>query len=265
MTFIAAMDNSGGSAGGVLDAYGQDWTEEDKMEKIHAFRVRMLESLNTKEAKDIDSVIMYKDSVERGMVQLCKEKAVDPILKIDEGVEGNGTLKMFDINGILDFAVEYGCVGTKMRSIVYDFYMIDPVLTQQFAIGKLISMRGLMPIIEPEVPINHPNKHDIEIRLRERMDVWLDTIDYKCTLKLTIPSKQGYFDHFFRHRNVHRVVALSGGYSLADACEKLRPTKMSASFSRALAEGLTYQMSDSDFAEHIQFNANLINKACIGE
>ena len=25
MTFIAAMDNSGGSAGGVLDAYGQDW------------------------------------------------------------------------------------------------------------------------------------------------------------------------------------------------------------------------------------------------
>lgn len=264
MTFIAAMDNSGGSAGGVLDTYGQDWTEEDKMEKIHAFRVRMLESLNTKETKDIDSVIMYRDSVERGMVELCKEKAVTPILKIDNGVEGNGTLKMFDIPEILDFAVKNGCLGTKMRSIVYDFYMIDPVLTQQFALGKFVSMRGLMPIIEPEVPINHPNKNEIEIRLRERMDVWLDTIDYQCILKLTIPSKTGYFNHFQTHRNVHRTVALSGGYSLADACERLKPNKIGASFSRALAEGLNYQMSDNDFAEHIQFNANLINKACQG-
>ena len=32
MTFIAAMDNSGGSAGGVLDLYEQEWSEEDKME-----------------------------------------------------------------------------------------------------------------------------------------------------------------------------------------------------------------------------------------
>ena len=27
MTFIVPMDNSGGSAGGVLDAYGQDWIQ----------------------------------------------------------------------------------------------------------------------------------------------------------------------------------------------------------------------------------------------
>ena len=38
MTFIAAMDNSGGSAGGVLDNYGQEWTETDKMEKVNQFR-----------------------------------------------------------------------------------------------------------------------------------------------------------------------------------------------------------------------------------
>ena len=42
--FIAAMDNSGGSAGGVLDLYEQGWTDDDKMEKIHEFRLRMINS-----------------------------------------------------------------------------------------------------------------------------------------------------------------------------------------------------------------------------
>ena len=46
MTFIAAMDNSGGSAGGVLDPYEQEWSEEDKMEKINAFSMRMLKCMN---------------------------------------------------------------------------------------------------------------------------------------------------------------------------------------------------------------------------
>ena len=263
MSFIAAMDNSGGSAGGVLDTYEQVWNEEDKMQKVHEFRTRMLTSLNIdpNKEREIDTVIMYKDSVDRGMVDLCKDMKIEPYLKIDSGTEENGTMKLFDINEILDYAVKNDCTGTKMRSIVYDYYMIDPVLTQQFAIGKFISIRGLMPIIEPEVPINHPNKHDLEIRLRERLDFWLDTIDYKCILKLTIPDKVNYYDHFLNHRNVYRVVALSGGYSLKNACEKLTPNRMSASFSRALAEGLKYDMTDKDFGEHIRANARLINKA----
>ena len=33
MKFIAAMDHSGGSTGGVLERYGQKYTENDKMEK----------------------------------------------------------------------------------------------------------------------------------------------------------------------------------------------------------------------------------------
>ena len=84
MTFIAAMDNSGGSAGGVLDTYGQEWTEEDKMEKIHAFRMRMInsESFNV---NNIDSAILYKDSVERGAVPVLKSKSIRAILKIDSG------------------------------------------------------------------------------------------------------------------------------------------------------------------------------------
>jgi fructose-bisphosphate aldolase class I len=47
---------------------------------------------------------------------------------------------------------------------------------------------------------------------------------------------------------VLKVVALSGGYSRAEANEKLaRQHGMVASFSRALTEGLTAQQSDAEF------------------
>ena len=81
MTFIAAMDNSGGSAGGVLDLYEQEWSEEDKMEKINAFRMRMLKCMNN-DTRQIDTAIMYKDSVERGMVDELKARGIEPFLKV---------------------------------------------------------------------------------------------------------------------------------------------------------------------------------------
>jgi fructose-bisphosphate aldolase class I len=47
---------------------------------------------------------------------------------------------------------------------------------------------------------------------------------------------------------VVRVVALSGGYSRAEACRRLAAQHgMIASFSRALTEGLTHGMSDAEF------------------
>ena len=80
MTFIAAMDNSGGSAGGVLDTYGQEWNEEDKMEKIPCVRMRMINS----EAFNCDNIdaSLYKDSVERGAVSVLKEKVFVQYLKL---------------------------------------------------------------------------------------------------------------------------------------------------------------------------------------
>jgi fructose-bisphosphate aldolase class I len=45
-----------------------------------------------------------------------------------------------------------------------------------------------------------------------------------------------------------RVVALSGGYSRDEACDILTANNgMIASFSRALSEGLTAQMSEAEF------------------
>ena len=47
-------------------------------------------------------------------------------------------------------------------------------------------------------------------------------------------------------KRVARVVALSGGYTRADACQRLAANHgMIASFSRALAEGLKHSMSDA--------------------
>ena len=44
------------------------------------------------------------------------------------------------------------------------------------------------------------------------------------------------------------MVALSGGYSRAEACKRLAANHgMIASFSRALAEGLQRSMSDAEF------------------
>ena len=40
--FIAAMDHSGGSTGGVLERYGQEYTEENKMDLVHQMRQRMI-------------------------------------------------------------------------------------------------------------------------------------------------------------------------------------------------------------------------------
>ena len=126
MTFIAAMDNSGGSAGGVLDTYGQEWSEEDKMEKIHAFRMRMINSANFN-SKYIDAAILYKDSVERGAVSVLKEKGINAILKIDSGANDDGTLKEFDDQSMIgniqgsgrvysNFRCDFEAGGSQIRS-----------------------------------------------------------------------------------------------------------------------------------------------------
>jgi fructose-bisphosphate aldolase class I len=67
-------------------------------------------------------------------------------------------------------------------------------------------------------------------------------------LKLTLPERDNFYRDCIEHANVLKVVALSGGYSRAEANERLeRQTGMIASFSRALSEGLSAQQSDAEF------------------
>jgi len=67
-------------------------------------------------------------------------------------------------------------------------------------------------------------------------------------LKLTLPEQDNFYADFVKHSKVLRVVALSGGYSQEEANNRLRWNHgVIASFSRALAEGLSAQQSNAEF------------------
>ncbi|MBJ7491052.1 MAG: class I fructose-bisphosphate aldolase, partial [Ilumatobacteraceae bacterium] len=109
---------------------------------------------------------------------------------------------------------------------------------------------GLIPIIEPEVDINSPQKAEAEVLMKAALLTELNRqpSDQPVILKLTLPETDGFFDELVAHRSVLRVVALSGGYSRDDANARLSRNKgVIASFSRALTEGLSAQQSESEF------------------
>ena len=259
--FIAAMDHSGGSTGGVLKRYGQAYTEEDKMDKVHDMRLRMVSSPDfTNES--IWAAILYRDTVDRGMVPILKQKGIQPYLKIDSGCADDGTLKDFDTNEILTYAVAKGCVGTKMRSIVKTQEIVDSVLDQQFELAKEIYGWELMPIVEPEVPIEHEHKQGLEIALLHGLKKRLDEFNGKCILKLTLPEQPNMYQSFIEHSSVHAVVGLSGGYDTQEACRRLAQNKnMTASFSRALSEGLFHHQTDVEFDMTMTMNIKDIVEA----
>jgi len=158
--------------------------------------------------------------------------------------------------------------GTKMRSVIKEANPagIDAVVKQQFEVGKQIIAAGLVPIIEPEVDIKTPNKDKAEELLKQAIRRELNALkpDEKVMLKLTIPDKDNLYGDLIRHKNVLRVVALSGGYSREEANKRLaRNNGMTASFSRALAEGLTAQQSDKEFNAALDASVESIYRASI--
>jgi fructose-bisphosphate aldolase class I len=188
---------------------------------------------------------------------LWKVKNVVPFLKVDKGladvVDGAQVMKpMPDLDALLQKAVAAGIFGTKMRSVIKEANEagIKAVVDQQFEIGRRIVAAGLVPIIEPEVDIHCPDKAAAEDMLHAEIKKHLDSLgeDEIVMLKLTLPEKDNLYADFVAHANVARVVALSGGYSREEANERLaRQNGMVASFSRALAEGLSAQQSDEEF------------------
>ncbi len=107
-----------------------------------------------------------------------------------------------------------------------------------------------MPILEPEISIKSPDKAGAEALLCAELIKGLDALpaDKQVMLKLTLPEVPDFYSTLVNHKRVARVVALSGGYTRADACQRLaRNHGMIASFSRALTEGLNRSMSDAEF------------------
>jgi fructose-bisphosphate aldolase class I len=259
--FIAAMDHSGGSTGGVLERYGQEYTEADKMDKVHAMRMRMINSPDFND-KNIWAAIVYKDSVDRGIVDVLRQKCIMTYLKIDSGCNKDGTLKQFPVKQMIAYAKDNGCIGTKMRSIVTTIDILEPILQQQFQLAETIYNAGLMPIIEPEIPIDHPKKDLLEKLLNIRLRAYLANYTGMCILKLTLPEEPDQYLHISKSLKVHKLVGLSGGYDNKEACDRLAlNNNMTASFSRALSENLYYNDDEQMFDIAITQNINNITRA----
>jgi fructose-bisphosphate aldolase class I len=264
--FIAALDQSGGSTPKALLLYGIEESEysgdEQMYDLIHAMRTRIIKS-SAFSGERVLGAILFEMTMDRkidgkGSAEfLWEDKGVVPFLKIDKGLadeaDGVQVMKpMPELNALLERAKQHGVFGTKMRSVIKlaNEKGIKAVVSQQFEVGKEIIAAGLVPIIEPEVDIKSPQKAEAEALMKSAILAELNALsaDQNVMLKLTLPNTAGFFDELVAHPRVVRVVALSGGYSRADANVALAKNKgVIASFSRALTEGLSAKQSGAEF------------------
>jgi len=264
--FIAALDQSGGSTPKVLGLYGVTESaysnEAEMFDRMHEMRSRLIKS-PVFNGDRVIGAILFEMTMERtidgiGSAEyLWSKKKVVPFLKVDNGLadEANDVQLMKPIPELgarIAAANKHGVFGTKMRSVINmaNPAGIDAVVKQQFEIGKEIIAGGLVPIIEPEVSIKSPQKAEAEEILKKQLIDYANSLngDQNIMLKLSLPTKANLYKELVDHPRVVRVVALSGGYSREDANKMLSEnTGVIASFSRALAEGLTAQQSEVDF------------------
>jgi len=264
--FIAALDQSGGSTPKALALYGVTESaysnEAEMFDRMHEMRSRLIKS-PVFNGDRVIGAILFEMTMERtidglGSAEyLWTKKRVVPFLKVDNGLadEANDVQLMKPIPELgarIAAANKHGVFGTKMRSVINmaNSSGIDAVVKQQFDIGKEIIAGGLVPIIEPEVSIKSPQKAEAEEILKKSLLDYANSLsgDQNIMLKLSIPTKANLYKELVDHPRVVRVVALSGGYSREEANRLLAEnTGVIASFSRALAEGLTAQQSDAEF------------------
>ena len=264
--FFAALDQSGGSTPGALKLYGipeSAYSGDAEMFKlIHEMRVRIITAPAFTGDKVIGAILF--EATMDGQAQgkpvpafLWEERGVVPFLKVDKGLqdEADGVQLMKPIPGLdalLERAAKLGICGTKMRSVIKlnSKEGIAAIVKQQFELGAQIDGHGLMPILEPEISIKSPDKPGAEATLLAELTKGLDALpeSRQVMLKLTIPDVPDFYRPLIDHPRVARVVALSGGYTRTDACQRLAKNHgMIASFSRALINELKVSMSDTEF------------------
>ena len=264
--FIAALDQSGGSTPKALGLYGIKegaWSNEDEMFAIvHQMRTRMITS-PAFNGERIIGAILFENTMDRDIHKqptanyLWNVKGVVPFLKVDKGLEaekdGVQLMKPIpELSALLEKAKSKRIFGTKMRSVIKQANAagIKDIVNQQFELAGQITAAGLMPIVEPEVDIHCPEKAKAEELLKAAILEKLNQLPQgqQVMLKLTLPAQDNFYADFVKHPKVLRVVALSGGYSRDEANNRLRRNHgVVASFSRALAEGLSAQQSDAEF------------------
>lgn len=282
--FIAALDQSGGSTPKALAVYGvtedQYNNEEEMFNLVHKMRTRIITS-PAFNSERILGAILFEQTMDRKIEgkytgdYLSEEKGIVPFLKVDKGLadEANGVqlMKPIDnLNDTLQRANERKIFGTKMRSVIKKANPegIKKVVEQQFEIGKQILAAGLVPIIEPEVDIFSEDKAQSEEILKEEILKQVNELadNQNIMLKLSIPTIANLYKELVDHPRVIRVVALSGGYPLAEANEKLKENdSIVASFSRALSQNLNVNQTDEVFNEKLKEAVEAIYDASVNK
>jgi len=280
--FIAALDQSGGSTPKALAAYGIEQgsfaSDADMYNLIHEMRARIVKSPDFTGQKVVGA-ILFEDTMDREFegksapTYLWKDRGVVPFLKVDKGLLDTADdvqiLKTIpNLDNLLVRAAKLGVFGTKMRSVIHAANRdgIYQVVAQQFEIGRQIASQGLVPILEPEVNITIADKARAETILKAALIEQLDNLpsNQSVMLKLTLPELPNHYFELCKHPRVLSVVALSGGYSRAEANERLaQNTSVIASFSRALTEGLSTQQNDDEFDQTLSKTINEIKQASI--
>ena len=264
--FIAALDQSGGSSSKTLKAYGIPETayntEEKMFDLIHEMRKRVFTSKSITNEHIIGAILFEKTMLSKVNDEytadyLWNEKRIVSFLKVDKGLaeQANGVKLMKEIPTLaeeLREAREKNVFGTKMRSVIYEANEegIRAVVKQQFEFAKQICDAGLVPIIEPEVDINAPEKEKCEEILKSEVKKQLDSWNEedKIMFKFTIPTVANHYLDLYDYSCVVRIVALSGGYDVDKAVELLaQNNRMIASFSRALLQDLNVHQTQEEF------------------
>lgn len=280
--FLAALDQSGGSTPKALEHYGISRdaysTEEEMFDLVHQMRTRIMTSPSFTD-EFILGAILFEQTMDRTVEgqftadYLWQTRGIVPFLKVDQGLaplEGGVQLMkpIAGLDALLKRAVNRNVFGTKMRSVISQAVPegISRVVDQQFEYALQILKSGLVPIIEPEVDIHSTDKAQSEVLLKQELLRHLDTLPdgSNVMLKLSIPTVDGFYSDLMQHPRVLRIVALSGGYSQAEANERLaRNPGLIASFSRALAEGLFAGQTDEQFNETLAASIQKIYAASI--
>jgi len=280
--FIAALDQSGGSTPKALALYGVDAggydSEAAMFAEIQKMRERIMSAPDFTSARVIGAILFEKTLHERIDGQsvpayLWDTRGIVPFLKIDKGLEdeADDVQLLKPIPGLAETlakAKAMGVYGTKERSVINGANAagIDAIVANQFEVAHEVIAAGMVPIIEPEVNIHSATKAQAEAMLAKALMARVETLGegQDVMLKLTLPEQAGLYDALADHPRVARVVALSGGYSTADASARLaRNHKMIASFSRALTQGLQRDMSDAEFETALGYNIEMIHQASV--
>merc|ERR1719460_3094442 len=266
--FISALDESGGTSPKTLAAYGvtdKDYSSQDQMmSMVHDLRAKIMTNPTYKECSIIGA-ILFEDTINRDVEgvptaeYLWGKKKVVPFLKSDVGLAppADGVQMMKDHPGLedmLDRGLAKGVWGTKQRSQIQSANPegIKKLVAQQFEYGKRTIAKGMIPILEPEVDITAKDKAEIEDLLLPELEAGLKKLspDDKVIFKLSLPEKANLYKPLMSYPQVVRVVALSGGYDLAESNKRLSENNgMITSFSRTLREGLRVEQSDEEFTK----------------